>query len=29
MLLEDDGAILVAEQGEDRILRLRPIEVLP
>jgi sugar lactone lactonase YvrE len=26
MLIEDDGSILVAEQGEDRILRLRPKE---
>jgi sugar lactone lactonase YvrE len=24
MLVEDDGSILLAEQGEDRILRLRP-----
>lgn len=26
MLIENDGSILVAEQGEDRILRLRPKE---
>lgn len=26
MLVEDDGSILLAEQGEDRILRLRPQE---
>jgi hypothetical protein len=26
MLFEPDGSILVAEQGEDRILRLRPKE---
>jgi sugar lactone lactonase YvrE len=24
MLVEEDGSILLAEQGEDRILRLRP-----
>jgi serine/threonine-protein kinase len=26
MLVEEDGSILLAEQGEDRILRLRPTE---
>lgn len=29
MLIEDDGSILVTEQGENRILRLRPREPAP